>query len=232
MKSLFYIIVFINIVFLVWHSVIKQVEPNGIVGALPLISEPLREAGRIILLSEVNASLVTTQEDVFSESKLLVRKFSESLCLTTGPFGSAGEASSALLYLASIGLRGGVRKEERVDKSEYWVFIPSYPSLARARAKLKQLQDKGFDSTIVTQDVNRYAVSLGVFKNKNEAQQHLVKLEGEIRDIELGERISTKTKYWLDIEYKLREVVPEELLTKLVAEDFSEVDVTARDCQK
>ncbi|NOY71756.1 MAG: SPOR domain-containing protein [Gammaproteobacteria bacterium] len=210
----------------------KQVEPDDIVGALPLISEPLRDAGRIILLSEVNTSLVAAQEEVFSESKLLVRKFSESLCLTTGPFGSADEASSARLYLASIGLRGGVREEESVDKSEYWVFIPSYPSLARARAKLKQLQDNGFDSSIVTQGVNRYAVSLGIFKNKNEAKQHLVKLEGKIRDIELGERIRTRTKYWLDIEYKLREVVPEELLTKLVAEDFSEVDVTARDCQK
>lgn len=232
MKYLFYIIVFINVVFLVWHSVMKQVEPNGIVEALPFISEPLRDASRIILLSEVNASLVATQEEIFSESKLLIRKFSKSLCLETGPFSSADEVSRALDYLASIGLRGQIRETERVKKSGYWVFIPPYPSLARARIRLKELRANGFDSFIVTQGVNQNAISLGIFKRKDKAQQHLAELEGKISDIKWGKRVRKRIKYWLDIEYKLREVVPEEILTKLVAEDFSEVDVTAHDCQK
>lgn len=230
MKYLFWVIVCINVLFLVWFVAFKQAEQNGADRTPSLIKEPPRDADSIILLSEINASLGAAPNVSSLGNSSLVRKLLGSRCLTMGVFTKNDEASNALSYLKSIGLNGLIRKEESVNRSGYWVFLPPHSSRADARAQLKELQANGFDSFIVTKGVNRNAISLGIFKHKYEAKQHLADLEGKIRDIELGQRIRIRTKYWLDIEYHRREMVPENILNKLVSEDFSEVDIVSRDC--
>lgn len=232
MKYLFWMVVFANVLLFTWFVAFKQAGLDSVGNTSSLIKEPSREreVDSIALLSEVKVASEMTSDVVALENNLLVRKLLGSRCLTMGVFTKNDEASNALSYLKSIGLNGLIRKEESVNRRGYWVFIPPYPSRADARAKLKELQVNGFDSFIVTQGINRNAISLGVFKHKYEAKQHLADLEGKIRGIELGQRVRTKTKYWLDIEYHLSEAVPENILNKLVSEDFSEVDIVTRDC--
>ncbi len=226
MKYLFWMIVFANVLLFTWFVVFKQAELDSVDKA----SSSANEVDRITLLSEVKVSPAMTSDIVVLENNQLARKLLGSRCLTMGVFTKNAEATSALSHLKSIGLNGLIRKEKSVNRSGYWVFIPPHPSRAQARAKLKELQANGFDSFIVTKGANKNAISLGIFKHKYEAKQHLADLEGKIHDIKLGQRVRTKIEYWLDIEYHLKEAVPESVIHKLVSDDFSEVDIVSRDC--
>jgi len=232
MKYLLLLVVFANVLLFTWFVAFKQAGLDSVDKASSLIEESSREreVDSITLLSEVKGSPDITPDIVTLENNSLVHKLLGSRCLTIGAFTNSDGAFGVLSYLSSIGLNGLIRKEKGVSRRGYWVFIPPYPSRARARVKLKELQSDGFDSFIVTKGVNRNAISLGIFKHKNEAKQHLADLEGKIGDIELGSRVRTKTKYWLDVEHHLRELVPENVLNKLLLEGFSEMDIVSRDC--
>jgi len=230
MKYLFWMVVFANVLLFTWFVAFKQVELDSVDKPQSLIKEPSREVDSITLLSEVKVSPEVTRNTVALENKSLARKLLGSRCLTMGVFTKNDEATSVLSHLQSIGLNGLIRKEKSINRSGYWVFIPPHSSRARARVKLKELQANGFDSFIVTRGGNQNAISLGIFKHKYEAKQHLADLEGKIPGIKLGQRVRTKTKYWLDIEYQSREAVPENIIHKLISEDFSGVDIVSRDC--
>lgn len=114
------------------------------------------------------------------------------ICLEWGDFSGAdlrraGEVLSAM----QLGEKLSQRQIE-YDKG-YWVYFPPQKDKAAANRKVSQIKAMGVKEYFIVQDAGalRYAISLGVFKTKDAAQNYLNELRTKgVRTARVGERAS------------------------------------------
>jgi len=112
------------------------------------------------------------------------------ICLEWGDF------SGADLKLATAAL-SGMQLGNKLDKRQvdqvirYWVYIPPMKNKAAIQQKVAQLKARGIDEYFIVQDTDpwRNAISLGVFKTQEAAQNFLDALSTKgVRTARVGAR--------------------------------------------
>jgi hypothetical protein len=115
-----------------------------------------------------------------------------NVCLEWGAFTEA-ERITALAALEPLQL-GRQMTQRRVEStSAYWVYLPSLPSKPAAEKRVAQLRELGLkDFFILSDGVQRNAISLGVFKTEDGANKFLetIKAQG-VSNAQAGERTQT-----------------------------------------
>ena len=122
------------------------------------------------------------------------------VCGTIGPMFNAEEQTSVLSILS---LETHAELTVRVDKNQrdlsYWVMIPPLESLAQARNYMRVLSENSMNgSFIVTDEKNRNAISLGVFRSKEKAQRQLERANALPLDSKVQMLIRGSHNFWVD----------------------------------
>lgn len=123
------------------------------------------------------------------------------LCYVAGPFADELDARHLLARAEALSLTGLISSVEIAgnEPAEYWVYVPPRASREEALRVLRELQQRSYDSYIITQGDMAEGVSLGLFRNKESAYE--LQKTVERFDIPVEVRVVTKAtwEYWVEI---------------------------------
>jgi hypothetical protein len=122
-------------------------------------------------------------------------------CVEWGSFTLAdAPKAEKVLEPLSLGARLGQRRTEEL--AGWWVFIPPQANRPAALKKASELKSLGVTDYFIVSDEGEFhwALSLGVFRNRDAAQFRLLKLrELGVRTARLGPRETMVPKVWLQV---------------------------------
>lgn len=158
-------------------------------------------------------------------------KSAEAVCFTLGPFEKALSADQAITTANALNVQVVLRKESQSTPKGYWVYLPPSSSYQAAKRKVSELQKKGLtDLFIMGSGARKNAISLGLFKNKDVAEDRLTQIKGMgLKGVfETQYRVSEQS--WLDLSVAGDETARIAALTE-IADRFPETSLTQRKCQ-
>jgi len=122
-------------------------------------------------------------------------------CVEWGGFvdADAARAEEALAPLA-LGARLAQRRVE--DTASWWVYFPPQGSRQAANVKTAELKRLGIEDFFIVQDdpKYRYAVSLGIFRTPEAANNYLEQLRAKgVRTAQAGARETQPPKTWFQV---------------------------------
>ncbi|MFZ2971469.1 MAG: hypothetical protein WA049_02420 [Ferribacterium limneticum] len=112
------------------------------------------------------------------------------ICLTWRPLPLADGERLAALLAKRFGDYKVTRKLVASEGNGWWVFIPPLPSKAEAERKSTELRELGVTEFFIVQDeLNRNAISLGVFSSEKGGQDKLAELKAKgVRSAQVAPR--------------------------------------------
>jgi SPOR domain len=120
-------------------------------------------------------------------------------CATYGPFSGTDVLQQAETRLKQLGLTTVEHTVPGKTKPGYWVYLPPFGSVKEANAAADLLKHRGVgDIYVVTDEANRNAISLGLFKQHDGAIARVKELKKLGYHPLLTERFRDEPHYWLD----------------------------------
>ncbi len=156
---------------------------------------------------------VITKSVVIEDSNLpTIHKFSElkqdedlvnahRRCFSLGPFHSAEEFAEVRARLDEVSVEVHERQTQATLVRGYWVYMPPYESLQEANQALRSIRVLGLENLTVTREGEwARAISLGYFRNQENALKQINQLEENGFSPQVLVRRHTEPRYWLDYE--------------------------------
>lgn len=120
-------------------------------------------------------------------------------CASYGPFPSNEAAQTGIARLQKAGASVTQRLVPGKVRMGYWVYLPPFGSRREADAAATLLKQRGVkDLFVVTDEANRNAISLGVYRDRYGALAHQKKIRQLGYRPLLTERFRDSPRYWLD----------------------------------
>lgn len=168
---------------------------------------------KLTLLSEIDTSNTIWEADKpVKESKPSSEVFNQE-CYSIGVFDTKSETAAILNSLKKDVLKIRTRKIISSQEAGYWVYIPAKESRSEALdigRKLSQLNIK--DYYVVTGGENENTISLGLYREVNNANTRLQELQSKGFNAEKQIKIEQWPEFWIDYSiasdqvYKLADV--------------------------
>lgn len=191
MRWIFLTLVFGNLLLLVYFWQQQNREAVTPVAALELSGG----ARQLQLTSELAQPLPPLKRKQASTSARA------ELCYAGGPFSDEIDARHLQARAAALGFSGRIDILEVAgdEPADYWVYVPPRASREEALRTLRELQQRKYDSYIITQGDLAEGVSLGLFRNKESAYrlQKTVAAYGIPVDVRVVNK--TAREYWVEI---------------------------------
>ncbi len=159
------------------------------------------------------------------------KKSHKPACFTLGPFAEVKSASRSSAALKTWGVIVTPRKSSQRTPKGYWVYLPASKSYQAAKRKVQTLQKKGLkDLFIMGKGSHRNAISLGLFKRKNTADERFqqVKKLGLKAVLETQYRVSQQI--WLDLTVTDGKTATVAAITE-IADAQQQASLSQRKCQ-
>jgi hypothetical protein len=146
-------------------------------------------------------------------------------CTSIGPFATQADMRGALNALTPHVSRIQYREAHATETRGYWVYLPATTSREQALAIARQLSAKGVrDYYVVTAGDQQNTISLGLFRDKGNAE----KRRNEVAALGFAPELVTRTEelpvYWLDFATDPQH--PFNWRTRVVQSDLHEEPVT------
>jgi len=157
-----------------------------------------RGVPKLVLLSEqehvgeANAAELATAPESPAD-------ISNDTCTSIGPFGTQADMRGALNALTPLVSRIQYREAHATETRGYWVYLPAMSSREQALAIARQLSAKGVrDYYVVTAGDQQNTISLGLFRDRGNAE----KRRNEVATLGFTPELITRTEelpvYWVD----------------------------------
>lgn len=189
-RILFLILLAANLGLAAW----LWLAPRPASGALPVADAGV---ARLVLLSEQGDPLANAAE--LAGPALTSSDLGKLDCTRLGPFPSQADLRRAMTVLTPLTERIQFR-ETRTSKSRgFWVYLPAFGSRDQALGKARQLSSKGIrDYYVVTAGDQQNTISLGLFRDRANAENRRSELVALGFAAELRERRDDTPEYWLE----------------------------------
>ena len=179
---------------------------------------------KLVLLSEqehatdANAAELATAPESPAEMR-------SGTCTSIGPFATQADMRSAINALTPLVSRIQYREARATETRGYWVYLPATSSREQALAIARQLSAKGVrDYYVVTAGDQQNTISLGLFRDKNNAE----KRRAEVAMLGFNPEVITRTEelpvYWVDFAADPQH--PVDWRTRIAQRDLQEQPVT------
>jgi hypothetical protein len=204
MRAVFLFFVLANVGFFAWSRYLAQ--PDAVVDPAPLGRQIEPEKLRVLRPGEVPVAAASRKPPpaapVASPPPPPATALAAPVsCLEWGSFTLAdAPKAEKVLEPLSLGARLGQRRTEEL--AGWWVFIPPQANRQAALKKAAELKSLGVTDYFIVSDEGEFhwAVSLGVFRNRDAAQFRLLTLrEQGVRTARLGPRETLVPKVWLQV---------------------------------
>lgn len=130
-------------------------------------------------------------------------------CLSLGPFRDLTDAARASTSLRGSGLTPRQRATEGAIWAGWWVALEGVGSQEEAAPIVERLRQFGVGDAYVVPAADGVTISLGLFTER----QRALRRADEVRALgyrpELSERQRTGTVYWIDVDIRSPEQVPD-----------------------
>ncbi len=174
-------------------------------GAWLLLAAPRRQAvapptdpgvPALQLLSERDAAADHPELDSVPESEV---DLANDVCRTLGPFQTQADARAAATALRPLVKRSRTRETQRTQTRGYWVYFAAAPSREQALATARQLAEKKVrDYYVVTAGEQQNMISLGLFRDQNNAERRRAELSALGFEPKIATRSEDLPEYWID----------------------------------
>ena len=161
---------------------------------------PATDSGvpKLVLLSEqehageANAAELATAPESTADLR-------NDTCMSIGPFGTQADMRGALNALTPLVSRIQYREAHATETRGYWVYLPAMASREQALTIARQLSAKGVrDYYVVTAGDQQNTISLGLFRDRGNAE----KRRNEVAALGFVPELITRTEelpvYWVD----------------------------------
>lgn len=186
---------------------------NIAVGAWLVLGQPYARGGNpsdpgvpeLRLLSEFPDSAVAPSESAHgtadaSPSPATPGESSSPSCMALGPFATPQDLRRARQALGPEVERMRARQEQTSQTSGWWVYLPAAGSRAMALELARQLGAHDFhDYFVVSSGDQPNTVSLGLFRDPDNARKRLDAVVAAGFPARMSERSETVPEYWLDL---------------------------------
>lgn len=198
-RALFLLLLALNIAAAVWlwlapspaNSAPSRADPG--VTALTLLGESL--AG----LDNDAAELATAPEPVAAVPPA-GPVTGESVCVEIGPFQTQSDLRQAEGALTAAGRPLPVREAVERRFRGYWVFLPASASRESALITARELAAAGIrDYYVVTAGDNENTISLGLFRDRANAERRQGEMRSRGYQADMSERVEEQRVYWLGL---------------------------------
>ncbi|HKR75772.1 MAG TPA: SPOR domain-containing protein [Rhodanobacter sp.] len=198
LRLLFVLLVMLNIVAAAWlllgqpYAHVPPATDPG-VPELHLLSElPAQTATAAVAGSVAAPAPATAAADANAPAELR--------CLTLGPFATPHDLQQARNALAPLTQRMRSRQEQIAQSRSWWVYLPAPGSRAQALALTRQLAARGIkDYFVVSGGDQPNTISLGLFKDQDNARKRRADVAAAGFPASLTERTESAPQYWLDL---------------------------------
>lgn len=195
MRLLFLFLLLVNGLIYLWYHLNPQ--PSDAASTLPQSSAP-----RLLLLSELppQEPPPDTETETAINDEDAQPAAVEQRCYTLGPFMNDADLSQATQALALSGHSFAKRVSNKKEQVGYWVYLPPFATVDAARRKAEELKSFGDKHLFVVSSPPRYAnaISMGVFRDRENAQQRYQKLKAQGYEVKLEGRHREEPVYWVD----------------------------------
>jgi hypothetical protein len=121
-------------------------------------------------------------------------------CLSLGPFATAQDLSEARMRLSAQSVRTRSRQEQTTRSHGWWVYLPAAGNHAQALEQARLLGARHItDYVVVNTDEQPNTVSLGVFKDPDNARKRRDEVAAAGFPAQMSERTERVPEYWLDL---------------------------------
>lgn len=188
MRILFWLVLVANLLFfsyMQWGSALLQGEDNLQVQP-PLNPEKIRPLSAPVAAS----SVAVPAAQPASQPQAVAATPAGTACMEWGEF-SGDDLARATSELSALKLGNQLSQREVEYDTGYWVYMPSQYSHAKAEKKVNELKALGVTDYFIVQEAGKWqnAVSLGVFKTQEAAQNYLAGLQQKgVKSAVVGER--------------------------------------------
>lgn len=153
----------------------------------------------LTLLSELDEENTIWEESEKDNSNQPVDEIFNQECYTVGVFNSKSEIRPVLDMLKEDVIKIRTRKVISSQEAGYWVFIPTKKSREEALNISRELTKFGIkDHYVVTGGENENTLSLGLYRDKQNADARLQEVISRGFNAEKQVRIEQWPEFWLD----------------------------------
>ena len=197
MRLLFLFLLLVNGLIYLWYTFSQQP-----VNAAPVAIDT--SAPRLVLLSELppmpEEQTLVKSEPAQPGSETQEETTPQKLCYTLGPFMNDEDVSLVTQKLMLSGRPFEKRVSERKEQIGYWVFIPPFKTRDIAVDKAEELKLLGEKHLYVLKTPEKYAnaISLGVFRGKENAKRRFSELKNLGYTVKMEGRYRQNPVTWLD----------------------------------
>ncbi len=160
---------------------------------------PPTDAGvaQLVLLSE--RSDVATNAAELADRPLSVAELGALTCTRIGPFPSQSDMRRAMSALTPLTERIQFKETRSVKSRGWWVYMPAFPTRDLALSNARALAAQGIrDYYVVTAGDQQNTISLGLFRERSNAENRRADLISLGFDAAMRERTDEAPEYWLE----------------------------------
>lgn len=160
---------------------------------------PVHDAGvaQLVMLSERGDAVENAAE--MADRPLSMAELGALSCTRIGPFPSQADMRRAMSALTPITERIQFSETRAVKSRGWWVYMPAFETRDLALRNARELAAKGIrDYYVVTAGDQQNTISLGLFRERGNAQNRRAELTAMGFDAAMRERTDEAPEYWLD----------------------------------
>lgn len=168
----------------------------------PARSTPPAADPGVALLTLLGESLANLDDDTaeLATAPEPIEPAADADCIEIGPFQTQSDLRQAETALAAIGQPVATREAVERRFRGYWVYLPASASRDRALVTARELAAAGIrDYYVVTAGDRENTISLGLFRDRANAERRQGEMQTRGYQAEMNERVEEQRVYWLTL---------------------------------
>lgn len=189
-RVLVILLLVMNIGVAAWWFLRPQHEPRRFAP-----TEPAVAGLELLAESEARGSVAE-----MAEAPQPIQPSADAVCQRIGPFLTQADLRRVIGALTPVVQRIQFRETRALARRGYWVYMPAQATRDAALATARELAARGLrDYYVVTAGDRENTISLGLFRELDNARKRQADVQGMGFSAELGERTEEIPQYWVDI---------------------------------
>lgn len=200
-RVVFLLLLALNIAAALWLWLAPAPERQRLATADPGVAVLTLLGESLASLDDASAELAAAPEPLSEPSPVQpppATAAGASSCIEIGPFQTQSALRQAETALAALGQPLGNRETVERSFRGYWVYLPAFATRDRALVTARELAAAGVrDYYVVTAGDRENTISLGLFRDRANAERRQGEMRSRGYPAELSERVEEQRMYWL-----------------------------------
>lgn len=194
MRTAFYLLLAINVLFLAWaHWIDAPPEPAA--------KEGLSRLPRLQLVTELPPAAALPSASAPAAQRMAFHELAPApACASVGPFNDIASAARTAGLLRDLGFAPRQRAVAGETLQGYWVFVAGMKTDDDIAQVVQKLAASGFtDAHVMKPSPEGRRISVGMFSQRERAERRAKAIQHTGLDPQIAERAFPGTAYWVDV---------------------------------